>query len=126
MGLIPSMAKSETNRVSRLLTQAREQDLIPWDWIVDETRAPECVNAFADPDDYVETVKRAYRRDRWTDQPERLEAWSEKGTVRGTLAPVLNAYGVTFRVMHGYAPRRPSSKPRRRVCRATSPSRCFT
>ena len=28
--------------------------------------------------------------------------WSEKGTVRGTLAPVLNTYGVTFRVMHGY------------------------
>ena len=28
--------------------------------------------------------------------------WSEKGTVRGTLAPVLNKYGVTFRVMHGY------------------------
>jgi hypothetical protein len=50
----------------------------------------------------VDTVKRAYRRDRWQDQPLRLEVWSEKGTVRGTLAPVLAAYGVTFRVMHGY------------------------
>jgi len=28
--------------------------------------------------------------------------WSEKGTVRGTLASVLDEYGVTFRVMHGY------------------------
>jgi hypothetical protein len=28
--------------------------------------------------------------------------WSEKGTIRGTLSPVLREYGVTFRVMHGY------------------------
>ncbi|MDQ3525304.1 MAG: hypothetical protein M3451_09650 [Chloroflexota bacterium] len=40
--------------------------------------------------------------DRWTDQPVRIEVWSEKGTVRGTLGPVLNTYGVTFMVMHGY------------------------
>jgi hypothetical protein len=32
-----------------------------------------------------------------------LEVWSEKGTVRGTLAPVLDKYGVTFRVMHGFS-----------------------
>lgn len=43
-----------------------------------------------------------YRRDYWQDQPVRVEVWSEKGTVRGTLAPVLNEYGVTFRVLHGF------------------------
>jgi hypothetical protein len=36
-GLIPSMAKGETNKVSRLLTEARERGMIPWEWIVDET-----------------------------------------------------------------------------------------
>jgi hypothetical protein len=29
--------------------------------------------------------------------------WSEKGTVRGVLAPVLNKYAVGFRVMHGFS-----------------------
>ena len=29
--------------------------------------------------------------------------WAEKGTIRGTLRDVLHEYGVTFRVMHGYA-----------------------
>jgi hypothetical protein len=48
-------------------------------------------------------VQRSYRRDRWAQQPRRLEVWSEKGTVRGMLAPVLDKYGVTFRVMHGYS-----------------------
>jgi hypothetical protein len=77
--------------------------LISWDWVVDETREAERVNAFTDPQDYVEAVKRSYRKDRWADQPEWIEVWSEKGTIRGTLAPILNNYGVTFRVMHGYA-----------------------
>jgi hypothetical protein len=47
-------------------------------------------------------VQNSYRRDRWALQPRRVEVWSEKGTVRGTVAPVLEEYGVTFRVMHGY------------------------
>ena len=37
-GLIPSMAKKEMQRVYRLLKEAREQGIIPWEWIVDETR----------------------------------------------------------------------------------------
>ena len=102
LGLIDAMTKAETNRVSTQLTWAREQGLIPWDWVVDETREPERVNAWDDPADYVESVKRSYRRDRWRDQPEWVELWSEKSTVSGTLSPVLRDYGVTFRVMHGY------------------------
>lgn len=101
-GITASMAKSETNKVSVQLTWAREQGIIPWHWIVDETREPERVSAWENAADYVEVVKRSYRRDRWHDQPTRIEVWSEKGTIRGTLAPVLNEYGITFRVMHGY------------------------
>jgi hypothetical protein len=102
LGVIYAMTKGETNRVSTQLTYAREAGLIPWGWVVDETREPERVNAWEDPAAYVETVRRAYRRDRWSEQPEWIEVWSEKGTIRGTLAPVLNEFGVTFRVMHGY------------------------
>jgi hypothetical protein len=101
--LIASMSKSNTNRVSHQLTEAREQGDIPWAWIVDETREPERVSSWANPAAFVATVRRAYRRDHWALQPHRVEVWSEKGTVRGTLAPVLEEYGVTFRVMHGYA-----------------------
>lgn len=48
------------------------------------------------------TVKRAYRRDHWAYQPVVVEVISEKSTVKGTLAPVLEEYGVTFRPWHGY------------------------
>jgi hypothetical protein len=102
-GLIASMKKSETNRVSRQLTDARERGTIPWEWIVDETRRTEGVATWADPEGFARTVTAAYRRNKWAAQPARVEVWSEKGTVRGTLAPVLDAFEVPFRVMHGYA-----------------------
>lgn len=101
-GMIENMSKAETNRVSTQLTWARENGLIPWEWIVDETRAPKHVNAWENPAAFVETVKRSYRRDRWADQTAWVEVWSEKATVSGTLAPVLNEFGVSFRVNHGY------------------------
>jgi hypothetical protein len=100
--LIKSMAKSETNKISRLLRLAREDGEIPWEWIVDETREAERVSAWDNPRAYAKAVVRSYRRDYWSQQPIVVEVWSEKGTVRGTLAPVLKEYGVTFRVMHGY------------------------
>ena len=100
--LIPDMSKGSTNRVSTQLRDARERGLIPWRWIVDETRSVEQVPSWEDPAAYAATVRRSYRRDRWAQQPVRVEVWSEKGTVRGTLAPVLDGYGVAFRAMHGY------------------------
>ncbi len=103
MGLIASMKKNETNRVSRQLTDAREQGRIPWAWVVDETRRTEGVATWTDPAAFARTVTEAYRRNKWAAQPRRLEVWSEKGTVRGTLAPVLDEFEVPFRVMHGYA-----------------------
>ena len=100
--LLESMSKNCTNRISRHLVYAREQGIIPWEWIVDETREAERVNAWRNPAAFVRTVKRAYRRDHWAYQPVLVEVISEKSTVKGTLAPVLEEYGVTFRPWHGY------------------------
>jgi hypothetical protein len=101
--LIPSMARSEMQRVYRLLRQAREEGTIPWEWIVDETRSLERVSTWNDPEQYARCVARSYRRDFWNQQPVRCEVWSEKGTVRGVLQPVLDQYAVGFRVMHGFS-----------------------
>src|SRR5262249_493384 len=87
-GLIPSMARAEMQRVYRLLKEARERGHIPWEWIVDETRAVERTPAWANPAEYARCVARSYRRDFWDQQPIRCEVWSEKGTVRGVLGPV--------------------------------------
>lgn len=100
LGFVPSMSKMQG--VYRLLKEAREEGTIPWEWIVDETRELEQVSTWNDPDAFVRCVARSYRRDFWQQQPTRVEVWSEKGTVRGMLQPVLDEYGVGFRVMHGF------------------------
>lgn len=101
-GLITSMSVNEMQKVYRLLRIAREQDDIPWEWIVDETRELERVSTWSDPAAYARTVARSYRRDFWDQQPLRVEVWSEKGTIRGVLKPVLDHYATGFRVMHGF------------------------
>jgi hypothetical protein len=101
-GLIPDMSRKSMAKVYRLLKEAREEGIIPWEWIVDETRGLERRASWNDPADYVNTVSRAYRRDFWNQQSVRVEIWSEKGTVRGVLAPVLDEYGVGFRAFHGF------------------------
>lgn len=45
---------------------------------------------------------RSYRRNFWERQVDQVEVWSEKGTVRGVLAPVLDEFAVTFSVKHGF------------------------
>jgi len=100
--LIPDMGKKSTGAVGTQLVWAREQGMIPWDWIVDETREAEVIASWRNPESIINSAVKQYRKDYWADQPRRVEVWSEKGTVRGTVAPVLKEYGVTFRVLHGY------------------------
>jgi hypothetical protein len=102
-GLTASMSVNEMQKVYRLLLIARERGLIPWEWIVDETRELERVSTWSNTAEYARVVARSYRRDFWDQQPVRVEVWSEKGTIRGVLKPVLDDYAVGFRVMHGFS-----------------------
>ena len=96
------MEKTHTNKVSKQLVYAREQAIVPWEWIVDEAREEERVLVWNDMDECVRYTQAGYRRDYWLVQPVRVGVWSEKGTVRGTLAPVLTAYQVPFLPTHGH------------------------
>jgi hypothetical protein len=101
-GLIGSMALAEMQRVYRLLKLAREQGTIEWGWIVDETRELEINATWDDPEDFIRSIQRNYRREFWNNQPVRCILVSEKGTVRGVLKPVLDALGVGFLPVHGF------------------------
>lgn len=110
--------QKDYRRLSRVTTEARrayrEWELswtpgskppefsFPGSWIVDETREAERVSVWNNAADYIETVKCAYRRDNWQDQPNYCEIWSEKGTVLSSIRPVARQWGVTLRVCHGF------------------------
>jgi hypothetical protein len=100
-GQIGSMSVNEMNAVYRALKIARERGHIPWDWIIDETRELELIRTWRNPSQCADGF--FYRRNLWQTQPHTVEVWSEKGTVRGVLWPVLSRLGVGFRVMHGFS-----------------------
>ncbi len=101
-GLIPDMSVNSTGKISRVMTDMRERDALDWTQIVDGSRAVDRVNMFSNPDQIIQAAVRGYRRNNWQDQPTLVEVWSEKSTVQGVLAPVLDELGVTFRVMKGF------------------------
>jgi hypothetical protein len=104
-------------RLSRTLTKARrayrqweldgkvgrppEYSIVSY-WIVDEMRRPERVNFWTDATEYIDTVREAYRRDSWQDQPYHVELWGEKATVLQSMRPITEKYGITLRVCRGF------------------------
>jgi len=100
--LIDSMAKANTQKISRLLVRAREEGEIPWESIVDESRQMERAHQWRDLESYGRTIEAAYRRDFWAHQRNQVIVISEKATVAGILRPVLDEYGVTFFPVHGF------------------------
>jgi hypothetical protein len=100
--LIPEMSRKNTSKVSRVLVSARERDLVPWEWIVDETRPIERAAQWGDIEEYSRDVVRSYRKDYWASSPYKLFIVSEKSTIGGVLRPITDNFGVSFLSVHGF------------------------
>ena len=94
--------RSEYQRLSNALVRARQEDLIPWEWIEDRGRQPRAVSMWQDLPDFLETVKHSYRKNIWDRQPGYTEVWLEKDALSGVFSDITKAYGVTLVVGRGY------------------------
>jgi hypothetical protein len=99
--LIPSVAKIQTDKVSRLLVGARLDGIIPWESIFDDTRELEQPPAWRDPAHYFRSVAEQFAKRHWARQPRLIQLWSEKSTVKAWLAEILDRYQLPFMVTHG-------------------------
>ena len=88
-------------KVGKLLTRARKDGVIPWDWIADESRPELLPFVVEDSASLLSTNRQVPDYDPWLSQPAIVLVWSEK-SVGGTLKPVLDAYHVPFQVQHGH------------------------
>ena len=100
--LIENMGDKCVRNVSRMIVIAREKGIIPWEWIVDETRQEERVSSWNGLGDFGETVVRGYRKDFWQHQNSWIKVFSKKATVGGIVRPVLDEFAVGFQVLHGF------------------------
>ena len=94
--------RSRYQAVGKALVAARQEGLIPWDWIEDRLRRPRTVSMWDSLADFSQDAAQAYRRDVWADQGGYLEAWLEKDALSGIFEDVLSRYGVTLCVGRGY------------------------
>jgi DNA topoisomerase VI subunit A len=93
---------NQYKRLSNALVKARQQGLIPWDWIEDRIRQPRVVSMWRDLSDFLETVQRAYRKDIWDRQPRYVIVWVEKDALSGIFEEITAEYGVPLIVGRGY------------------------
>ena len=94
--------RGQYQAVSNMLVDARKDGSIPWEWVEDRLRRPRTVSMWTDLPDFVNTVRRSYRRDVWPMQPAYLEVWLEKDALSGIFEAVLSGYGITLNVGRGY------------------------
>lgn len=88
--------------LSRMLVKARQEGMIPWNWIEDRLRRPRPVAMWSGLDAFADTALEWYRRDVWDEQPHFIEAWLEKDALSGIFERAIRPYGVTLNVGRGY------------------------
>jgi 5S rRNA maturation endonuclease (ribonuclease M5) len=88
--------------VSRMMTKARLDGRIEFDWIVDRSRPEYEASVWKDVTAYGKAIKNSYRKDYWELQPCYAEIWCEKDAVIGSIQDVTNDYGVRVVVGRGF------------------------
>lgn len=90
------------SKVQRVLADARERGEYPWEGIHDSLRKVQRTSAWPCLADFFTTVRKAYKRDYWQDQPRQVEVWVEKDTIHGTVEPLTRQFQVPLLVARGY------------------------
>ena len=92
-------------RVSIAMTKAREDGRVPYEWIVDRSRATYSSGGWTNLHALGDVLERAlvnYRRDYWQDQPYYVEVWCEKDAVTGSIEEIRNRYGINVEAIRGF------------------------
>ena len=99
--LIPNDRK-HYQLVSRVMTKARDDGRIPFEYITDRSRPEYKPNVFEDATEYASAVQKSYRKDYRATQPNHVEIWVEKDAIIGSIEDVTDELGVTIRVGRGF------------------------
>jgi hypothetical protein len=101
-GIVP---KTEAGYRQTLLQlkNMREQGIIPYDWIADNTRY--CLKPVTYPSlaTALDRWQLTYRRDLWANQGDQVAIWVEKDALAGVISPITQEYDVPLYVARGYS-----------------------
>jgi hypothetical protein len=89
--------------VVRLLTDMREAEVIPFEWITDNTRLMRKPASFTSLDSCLRATSDLYRRNLWAAMPVYVEVWCEKDALSGVLVTETEVYDVPMMTARGYS-----------------------
>lgn len=90
-------------KIVALINDARLAGLIDWNRLVDRGRGVSRISTWASPEQIVDILPRAYRRNKWQDQPNFVIAMIEKDALSEVLAGPCNEYEVPYIANKGYS-----------------------
>ncbi len=88
-------------KLSRICVAGRDKGILPEEGFADRLRAIDKLSSWADLNEFMQTVKRSYRRDKWQNQPKYLEIWTEKDALRNVLTEITYKHDVALMVARG-------------------------
>jgi len=100
--LVLENSERQYKQLSRHLTTAREEGIIPDEWIEDRTRRPRDVSMWDGLDEFLSDARYWYRRNVWNTQPRYVVCWVEKDALSGIFEDITEEYGITLVVGRGY------------------------
>jgi hypothetical protein len=105
VALVIQNSTADYRRVSRVLTIARRDGRLPFEWIVDRSRQTIDATDWRDLKQLTRNMSlqlKSYRRDRWQDQPTYVELILEKDAMSGSLRPIIDDYGLILSPVRGF------------------------
>jgi hypothetical protein len=100
-GWIPNSQRSY-KRLGDVVNKARMAGLMDWDYIVDRTRNVQTLGHWSSPASIIRGAANSYARDKWSDQPTRVEVWVEKEALAGVVEQVAERHDVSYFSCRGY------------------------
>lgn len=100
--LIPNKS-TEYDKLGDVVSNGRLAGLIDWEAIVDRTRSVRGTPHKDNPEQAISIAAHGYRRDKWTDQPNRVEIWVEKEALAGIFSRVAAKNDIDYFSCRGYA-----------------------
>ncbi|MBA7574204.1 hypothetical protein ES695_06215 [Candidatus Atribacteria bacterium 1244-E10-H5-B2] len=102
--IIPNKEKYY-KKLSWLCVKGRDEGILPEEKFVDRTRVFDKLSSWLDLKDFMDTVKNAYRKDKWQDQDNYIEIWTEKDALRAVINAITHKYDIGLQIARGQYPR---------------------
>jgi len=92
-------------KLSRLCVIGRDMGYLSEDSFADRLRELQKPSSWTDLSDFGDTVKSAYQKDKWINQDNYIEVWTEKDALRGVISPITDKWDVGLLVVRGQVSR---------------------